>query len=90
MSKITFQDIQRAFTREDLERYNMLCRELIDLTKGKSNGELWDMAQPPNRLRQVLDEVHAIRSKYALLKDEPIFRVWTFNIKEKKREELWW
>ena len=90
MSKITYEDIKKAFSQEDLARYNSLCTELITLTKGKSNAELWDMAQPPNRLPEVLDEIHAIRAKYDFLKDDPIFRVWTFDIKKKQREELSW
>ena len=90
MSKITYEDIRKGFTPEDLARYNSLCGELITLTKGRKDADLWDMAQPGNRLREVLDEVHAIRAKYDFLKGEIIFRVWTVNLEKKKREELTW
>jgi hypothetical protein len=89
-SKVTYKQIKKAFTRKDLDRYNVLCRELIQLAKGKSNGQLWDMAQPGQRLREVLDELHNIRSHYDFLRGEIIFRVWTPNIKEQKLDELVW
>ena len=88
--KITYADIKAAFTPDDLARYNTLCTELIELTRGKQNAELWDMAQPGQKLRGVLEEIHAVREKYDFLKGERIFRVWTFNIKSKQREELIW
>ena len=89
-SHITYQQIKEAFTPEDFARYDALCREMIALMKGKSRSEMWDMVQPPSRLREVLDEVHAIRQNYDFLKGEIIFRVWTPNLKEKKMDELSW
>jgi hypothetical protein len=89
-SKITYKQIKKAFTRKDLDRYNALCRELIQLANGKSNGQLWDMAQPGLHMREVLDELRDIRSHYDFLRGEIIFRVWTLNVKDKKIDELVW
>ncbi|MCL1886234.1 MAG: hypothetical protein FWF98_05745 [Dehalococcoidia bacterium] len=89
-SKVTYKQIKKAFTRKDLDRYNALCRELMQLMQGKSKGQLWDMVQPGQRMREVLDELHDIRARYDLLRDEVLFRIWTPNIKDSKMDELVW
>jgi hypothetical protein len=89
-SKVTYTQIKKAFTCKDLNRYNVLCRELIQLTQGKSKSQLWDMAQSGQRMREVLDELHEIRLLYDFLQDEVLFRVWQINVKEQKIDELKW
>ncbi len=90
MAKITYADIKNNFSREDLSRYDALCKRLIVVTHAKTNVQLWDMAQSGQEMRKILDELHTIRSRYVFLKDEKIFKVWSFNIKTKQREELEW
>jgi hypothetical protein len=88
--KITYADIKEAFSQEDLTRYDALCKELVTLTRGKDKAELWQMAQPGQKMREVLDEIHALRAKYDFLKNEKIFRVWKFNSQTKQMDELTW
>ena len=90
MAKITYADIKNSFSKEDLSRYDALCKRLIAVTHAKTNVQLWEMAQPGQEMRKILDELHTIRSRYTFLKDEKIFKVWSFNIKTKQREELEW
>jgi hypothetical protein len=90
MPKITYADIKNQFSKEDLSRYDILCKKLVAITLGKTNVQLWEMAQTGQEMRNVLDELHAIRARYDFLQDEKIFKVWSFNIKTKQREELEW
>jgi hypothetical protein len=90
MAKITYADIKNQFSNEDLSRYDILCKKLVATTRGKTNVQLWEMAQTGQEMRNVLDELHAIRAGYDFLKNEKIFKVWSFNIKTKQREELEW
>ncbi len=68
MGEITYEDIEKNFSKEDLAQYNLLCREFVELTSGKNNAELWNLTQSQSRLRIVLDEIHSLRGKYDLLK----------------------
>jgi len=90
MSGITYDDIKRLFSKEDLTRYNLLCGEFVNLTNNKGNVELWNMAQYPSRLRTVLDEIHMIRQRYDFLKNEVFFRVWRLNPSNNQYEEMCW
>jgi hypothetical protein len=91
MAGITYDDIKRQFSKEDLQRYDLLCTEFVKLTDGKNNIQLWDIVQPPSRLRVVLDEIHAIRGEYAFLRGTPpVFKVWRVNPTTKTYEEICW
>jgi hypothetical protein len=90
MSGITYDDIKRLFSKEDLSRYNLLCSEFVNFTNNKGNVELWNMVQYPSKLRTVLDEIHVIRQKYALLKSEVFFKVWRLNPSNNQYEEMCW
>jgi hypothetical protein len=90
MGKITYADIKKQFSEEDLSRYDILCKKLIAMSSGKTNAQMWEMAQPGREMREILDEVHSIRAKYEFLKNEKIFRVWSFNTKNGHREDLEW
>jgi hypothetical protein len=68
MAGITYDDIKRQFSKEDLRRYDSLCTEFVKLTDGKNNIELWNMVRHPSKLGTVLDEIHTLREKYAFLK----------------------
>jgi len=87
---ITYEDIERLFSKDDLLRYNSLCREFVSLTDNKNNIELWNMAQYPSKLRTILDEIHILRDKYDFLKGETFFKVWRFDPNTKKYEEMCW
>ena len=90
MSKITYDDIERQFSKDDLSKYNSLCKKFVELTDGKNNIELWNMAQYPSELRAILDEIHTLREKYDFLKGEMFFKVWRLNAETNQYEELHW
>jgi hypothetical protein len=90
MSEITYADIEKNFSKEDLAQYNVLCREFVKLTSGKNNIELWNLVQPPSRLRIILDEIHTLREKYDFLKGAMFFNVWKFNPQTAQKEEIRW
>ena len=50
MGEITYDDIKRLFSEEDLAKYDWLCGEFVKITHGKNNTELWDMVQSPSKL----------------------------------------
>lgn len=90
MSEITYEDIERQFSKDDLLKYNSLCTKFVELTDGKNNIELWDMVQYPSRLRTILDEIHTLREKYDFLKGEMFFKVWRLNPNINQYEEMRW
>jgi hypothetical protein len=90
MGEITYADIEKSFSKDDLVQYNLLCSKFVKLTSGKNNAELWDLVQSPTGLRITLDEMHNLREKYDLLKGVMFFNVWRFNPQNKQKEELRW
>lgn len=90
MTEITYEDIERLFSKDDLAKYNSLCSEFVNLTSGKNNIELWDMVQHLSELRTILDEIHLLRSRYDFLKGEVFFKVWRFNPHNNQYEEICW
>jgi len=90
MSDITYEDIERLFSKEDLRAYDLLCKEFVRLIANKNNTELWDMVQYPSALRIVLDTIHEIRGKYDFLKESVFFKVFSFDSKSGKCEEMSW
>ena len=90
MGEITYDDIARQFSNEDLRAYDLLCMEFIKLRGNKNNAELWDLVQYESQLRIILDTIHMIREKYDFLKGVPFFGVWTFNPKTSTIEEIHW
>jgi len=66
---ITYDDIERMFSSEDLEEYNILCEKFIKLTGNKNNEEEWHMLLDPATgldLVSVLNRIEELRSKYNL------------------------
>lgn len=90
MADITYEDIKRKFSAEDLKAYNLLCEEFVRLTANKNNLELWNLVQYPSALRIILDTIHKIREKYDFLKGSVFFKVWNFDPKDNKYEEMKW
>lgn len=91
MSEITYDDIKRLFSKDDLLKYNTLCEKFVELTDDKNNMELWDMVQQhPSELRAILDEIHILREKYDFLKGEMFFKVWRLDPKTNQYEEICW
>ena len=90
MGEVTYKDIERLFSKDDLSKYNQLCREFVTLTDNKNNIELWDLVQPPSRLRAVLDGLHTLRGKYKFLEGSVFFKVWRLDPHTKRYEEICW
>lgn len=90
MSEITYGDIEREFSKDDLSKYNSLCKRFVELTDGKNNIELWNMVQDPSELRTILDDIHALREKYDFLKGYMFFKVWRLNPNSNQYEEMCW
>ncbi len=88
--KVTYSDIEREFSKDDLFKYNSLCKRFVELRAGKNNIELWNMAQNPSEFRIILDDIHAVRGKYDLLKGETFFKVWRFDPNTSQYEEMCW
>jgi len=88
--EITYEHIKRAFTPEDLVQYNNLTKELFELMKGKTNHQLWVMAQPGKPMNDILNQISAIRSRYEILKGRTFFRVWGPNFEKMQNDELAW
>jgi hypothetical protein len=89
MGEITYEDIERNFSKEDLTRYNLLCREFVTLTANKNNAELWNLVQSRSRLWAVLNEIHALRGKYDFLNGILFFKVWKVNPNTGYEEVCW-
>jgi hypothetical protein len=66
---ITYSDIERIFSSEDLKEYNMLCQNLVKLIGNKNNKEQWDMLLDPAtglNLISILNRIEELRGKYNL------------------------
>lgn len=68
---ITYSDIEKIFTNEDLKEYNRLCKNFLSLIGNKSKKEQWDMLLDPDTgfgldLMSVLNRIEELRSKYNL------------------------
>ena len=66
---ITYSDIEKMFSKEDLEKYNRLCEDFVKLIGNKNNMEQWDMLSDPvtgPKLTSILDRIEELRSKYDL------------------------
>ena len=90
VSEISYSDIEREFSKDDLAKYNSLCRRFVELTDGKNNIELWNMVQDPSELRTILDDIHALRDKYDFLKGGTFFKVWRLDPNTNQYEEMCW
>ena len=44
---ITYSDLERMFSSEDLKEYDTLCETLVKLIDSKDNKEQWDMLSDP-------------------------------------------
>lgn len=66
---ITYDDIEKMFSSEDLTEYARLCERFISLVGDKSNMEQWDMLFDPVmglELVSVLNRIQELREKYNL------------------------
>jgi hypothetical protein len=90
MSEATYEDIKRLFSKSDLARYDLLCKEFVSLTTNKNNVVLWKMVQTSSRLQTILDEIHKIRQRYDFLKGDVFFKVWRINPLNDRYEEVCW
>jgi hypothetical protein len=66
---ITYDDIERIFSSEDLAEYNRLCERFVSLVGDKSNTEQWDMLFDPVaglELVSVLNRIQELRERYNL------------------------
>ena len=68
---ITYSDIEKIFTNEDLKEYNRLCKNFVHLIGNKNNKEQWDMLLDPSTgfgldLVSTLNRIEELRSKYNL------------------------
>jgi len=66
---ITYDDIERMFSNEDLKEYDLLCESFVRLIGDKNNIEQWDMlldAATGLELVSTLNRIEELRSKYNL------------------------
>ena len=66
---ITYSDIERMCSSEDLKEYNTLCEKFLKLTGNKNNEEEWHMLLDPATgldLMSTLNRIQELRSKYDL------------------------
>lgn len=66
---ITYSDIEKMFSEEDLKEYNRLCKCFVELIGNKNNQEQWDMLLDPVNglnLTSTLNRIEELRTKYAL------------------------
>jgi hypothetical protein len=64
---ITYSDIEKMFTSEDLKQYDGLCEKFVRLIGNKNNEEQWDMLLDPARgleLVSTLNRIEELRAKY--------------------------
>ncbi len=66
---ITYSDIERMFSEDDLKEYNSLCGCFVKLISNKSSKEQWDMLLDPATgltLTSTLNKIEELRAKYHL------------------------
>ena len=66
---ITYSDIEKMFSDEDLKEYDRLCECFVQLIGDKNNIEQWDMLLDPAtglELMSILNRIEELRSKYNL------------------------
>ena len=66
---ITYGDIEKMFSQEDLREYNRLYEEFTKLIGSKNNKEQWDMLLNPSTgltLTSMLNKIEELRDKYNL------------------------
>lgn len=66
---ITYTDIKRMFSNEDLKEYDRLCACFFKLIDNKNNMEQWDMLLDPVAgldLMSILNRIEELRGKYNL------------------------
>ncbi len=74
---ITYNDIEKVFSSEDLAEYDRLCKSFVSLVGGKSNEEQWDVLSHPILgldLVSVLNRIQELREKYNL--PGVFYRLW--------------
>ena len=66
---ITYSDIEKIFSEEDLKEYNRLCKCFVELIGNKNNQEQWGMLLDPINglnLTSTLNRIEELRTKYDL------------------------
>ena len=67
---ITYDDIEKMFSREDLAEYNGLCKCFLNIVGDKSNEDQWEIIEHPTaglELISTLNRIQELREKYDLL-----------------------
>ncbi len=82
--ELTYEDLKRIFSKEDLDEYDKLCLAFVKLSAGKNNIQLWQElveSDAPSELGQTLNKIHEIRGKYDLSPEagEAFFYVWQWS-----------
>ena len=68
-TNITYNDIEKMLSSEDLAEYNRLCECFITLIGDKSNVDQWNILFHPTaglELMSVLNRIQELREKYNL------------------------
>jgi hypothetical protein len=66
---ITYDDIEKIFSKEDLTDYNGLCEYFVNLVGDKSNEDQWEIIMHPTaglELVSTLNRIQELREKYNL------------------------
>ncbi|MFC1927355.1 hypothetical protein ACFLW7_02105 [Chloroflexota bacterium] len=66
---ITYSDIEKLFSSEDLKEYNRLGDKFVKLIGNKNNKEQWDMLLDPATgldLVSILNRIEELRGRYNL------------------------
>ena len=66
---ITYSDIEKMFSDEDLKEYDRLCERFVELVGDKNNIEQWDILLDPATgldLMSILNGIEELRGKYNL------------------------
>ena len=66
---ITYSDIEKMFSDEDLKEYGRLCERFVELVGDKNNVDQWDMLSDPATgldLMSILNRIEELRGEYNL------------------------
>lgn len=91
---ITYSDIEKMFSDEDLKEYDRLCECFVELIGNKNNIEQWDMLLDPATgldLINILNRIEELRGKYNLLGTfHKIWRAKPLNDDKVEYDEISW
>jgi hypothetical protein len=91
---ITYRDVEKLFSKGDLDEYNDLCNEFVKIIGNKGNKEQWDLIFDPSdgmKLMRVLNKIEILRDKYFL--PGKFHRIWKAKSLENGKfeyDEIFW